>query len=632
MIDDVARRPKPVVAESPAAPAPGDGTPGTLDHVVQFYDDDGFLCDTVARFIGAGLAAGESVLIIATDLHRRVFTQRISANGFDVERALADGRLVLLDAGETVRSIFVGNMPDWDRVTEVLGGLLDKMSRGVPRVRAYGEMVDLLWRDGKPAAAIRLEQMWNDLGRHHRFSLLCAYVMGNFYKETDGKLFDEVCRAHAHVIPAEAYSNLEDADARLREVTMLQQRANALATEIQHRKAVEARLASMIADQRSRSDDMEEGLRHFIESVTDYAMFMLDETGHVATWNEGARRIKGWNADEIIGQHFSRFYPEEEVRAGKCEYELTIAAREGRFEDEGWRIRKDGTRFWANVIISRVVDRKTGALVGFAKVTRDLTQRRAHELERLARAAAEAELAERRKQDGMRERLLGVVGHDLRSPLSAISMAASVMLKKGTLAGGDVKMTARIARNADRMAKMISQLLDLTRARLGGGIPIDPKPVDLGEICGEVVSDIEVAQPERTFAYERHGDGKGVWDKERMAQVVANLVGNAVQYGAPDQPITVRLDDEGEAVCLTVHNDGPPIPADILPAIFDPFRRGKDGARERSESLGLGLFIVHEIVRAHGGEIVVRSVEGEGTTFTVRMARQRPVAPTPTPT
>ena len=205
--------------------------------------------------------------------------------------------------------------------------------------------------------------------------------------------------------------------------------------------------------------------------------------------------------------------------------------------------------------------------------------------------------------------------------MRAIAMAASVMLKKGTLEGSDMKMAARIARNADRMAKMISQLLDLTRARLGGGIPIEPKPIDLCEVCLEVVEDSEVANPDRVFRFAYSGDVRGTWDRERLAQVVANLVGNAVKYGRADGVIDVRLDGDGErGVRLSVHNDGAPIPPDVLPTIFDPFRRGSEH-RERAESLGLGLFIVQEIVRTHGGTIDVASTEAEGTTFTVCLPR-----------
>ncbi len=597
---------------------------GDFNHVVQFYEDDALLCDTVARFIGAGLAAGENVVIIATELHRHAFRERLEANDFDVTRALASGRLTLVDASETLARIVVDGVPDPRCADDVLGAMLGGVAAALRPVRVYGEMVDLLWRDGQHAAALRLEEMWNELGRRYRFSLLCAYLMGSFYGQPDARDFGRVCRTHARVVPAERYSRLDDAQERLREMTRLQQRADVLEAEIDRRKAAEARLAGMVTVQSSRGDESEARFRLIVESVYDYAIFMLDAGGHVSSWNGGAERIKGWRADEIIGKHFSTFYPEEEVEAGRCELELRVAARDGRFEDEGWRVRKDGSRFWANVVISRVLDPATGALVGFAKVTRDLSQRRALELEKVRRAAAEAELAERKKSDSVRERLLGVVGHDLRAPLSAIAMAAGVMLKRGTLESNDMKMAARIARNADRMAKMISQLLDFTRARLGGGIPIDPKPMDLGEVCGELLGDSEIAHPDRSFTLDRHGDLHGVWDRERMAQVLANLVGNAAKYGKPGAPIAIRLDgDAADVVRLEVHNDGAPIAADVLPSIFDPFRRG-DEHRERAESLGLGLYIVHEIVRVHGGTIAAASTAEEGTTFTVTLPRHAP--------
>ena len=595
--------------------------PADVNHVVQFYEDDAFLCDTVARFAGAGLAAGESVIIIATELHRHGLRQRLAANDFDVDRALASGRLQLLDAAETLERLLVGGMPDRARADEVLGGLVRAAGAGRTHVRAYGEMVDLLWRDGKHAAALRLEEMWTELVRQHDFSLLCAYVLGNFYRESHSPDFQRVCEAHGRTLPAESYALLEHSDDQLREISFLQQRARALEAEVEERKAAERRLASLVAVETTRGDLNDDRFRLIVESVNDYAIFMLDAGGHVSSWNAGAERIKGWRAEEIVGSHFSRFYPEEDVRAGKCEWELEVAARDGRFEDEGWRVRKDGTRFWANVIISRIIDRETGLLIGFAKVTRDLSQRRALELEKIARAAAEAELAARKQADSLRERLLGVVGHDLRAPLSAISMAANVMLKRGALEGSDVKMAARIARNADRMAKMISQLLDFTRARLGGGIPIDPRPTDLAEVCGEILADSEIAHPDRKFSFARSGDTRGVWDRERLAQVLANLVGNAAKYGDPQAPIAIAIDEAGEAVRLRVHNSGEPIPPDVLPTIFDPFRRG-DHHRERAESLGLGLYIVSEIVRAHAGTIDATSTAEEGTTFTVTLPRQ----------
>ena len=373
--------------------------------------------------------------------------------------------------------------------------------------------------------------------------------------------------------------------------------------------------AAATGTQEQKSAHDGERFRLLVESVKDYAIFLLDAQGHVSSWNEGAQRIKGYSAEEIIGQHFSRFYRPED--AAKCEMELKVAAREGRFEDEGWRVRKDGTLFWANVVISRIFDRD-GTLIGFAKVTRDLTSRRQLEEERVARAALERALAEHKKIEELREQLIGIVGHDLRSPLSTIATATALMLKRGTLSEPDSKAAARIARSADRMSKIIAQLLDFTRARLGGGIAIDPHPVDLADVCADVIAEIEIAHPEHTIRFEADGDSRGVWDKERMAQVVSNRVGNAVQHGRSDGVVHVRLRNERDALTLTVHNEGAPIAADLLPLVFDPFR-GRTS--EAAPGLGLGLYICREIIHAHRGEISVQSSTATGTTFTVQLPR-----------
>lgn len=366
----------------------------------------------------------------------------------------------------------------------------------------------------------------------------------------------------------------------------------------------------------------EERFHMMVDCVKDYAIFMLTPTGEVATWNAGAKQIKGYDAHEIVGQHFSRFYPDEAVRAGRCEHMLRTASEAGRVEDEGWRVKKDGSRFWANVVITRVLD-KNGQLIGFTKVTRDLTERRKLEEERIARVRAESELAEQRKLDELREQLLGVVGHDLRGPLGALSMAVNLMMKRGNLPDAEMKTAALIARNGDRMSKMVSQLLDFTRARLGGGIPLEPKPMELAELCTELVAECEAAHPDRTIVFEADLYTAGLWDRERLGQVVANLLGNAVQHGAPGQPIELRVHDESDrTVRVTVHNEGPPIPETMLPTIFDPFRRAalRRTGKDSSGSLGLGLFIVREIVQAHGGRVEVESNEG-GTTFTVTLPR-----------
>jgi len=603
----------------------GDGNaetrpPAEARHIVQFYEDDAFLCDIVARFVGAGIVAGESVVVIATELHRHAFCQRLKSDHVDVAAAKESGRLMMLDARETLERFMVDGQPDWDRFVEVVGGVLKTAAAHRGRVRAYGEMIDLLWRTGNPAGAVRLERMWNELGGRHDFSLLCAYVMHNFYKEEDAKGTEEICRAHSQVVTSDGSLALDERDAREREIDVLQQRARALQIEVERRREAEAKLAELLAERTREGAQTEERFKRLVASVTDYAIFMLDATGHVISWNAGAQRIKGWDAEEIIGQHFSRFYEEAEVRSGKCEMELEVAARDGRFEDEGWRVRKDGTRFWANVIISRMRDAK-GELIGFAKVTRDLTERRKLEEERRARAALEAELAEQKKTSEMREQLIAIVGHDLRSPLAAMSTAVSAMIKRAVVPDAELKSLALIARNAERMTRMVSQLLDFTRARLGGGVPVERQDVDLGRVCVDLIAELEARRPDREIVFDCDVDTRGFWDPDRIGQVAANLLGNAVQHGTAGAAIHVHALDAGDEVRLVVQNAGV-IPADVLPHVFSPFRRGRNDTTSKSESLGLGLYIVEEIVRAHGGTIEARSSEAEGTTFEVRLPRR----------
>lgn len=228
---------------------------------------------------------------------------------------------------------------------------------------------------------------------------------------------------------------------------------------------------------------------------------------------------------------------------------------------------------------------------------------------------------EHRRSAEFRERFIGIVSHDLRTPMNAISMNAGLLAKAPALPPDLVKRAERIVVNVDRVSRMVSELLDFTRGRLGGGIPVDRVPTDLRTVVTRVVEDFEQMHPSRKIEVEFHGNTSGTWDSERLAQVVANLVGNAVEHGAREAPIRVAVRGEEETVVLCVHNAGPPIPPEALPQVFDPFRRAKKGsACDGSAGLGLGLFIAKEIARAHAGTIAVASDEG-GTTFTVTLPR-----------
>jgi len=371
--------------------------------------------------------------------------------------------------------------------------------------------------------------------------------------------------------------------------------------------------------ERRTAEEAAQRFQLLVESVKDYAIFILDPAGNIRTWNSGAERIKGYKAGEIIGKHFSIFYPPEDVAAGKTERELEIVTREGRFEEEGWRIRKDGSRMWANVTITALRNAE-GTLVGFAKVTQDLTQRRAADETARALASERAALAEKTRVQEFQERFLAILGHDLRNPLSSIDMGAGILRQRST-DPATIRVLDRMHVSALRMSRMIEQILDLTRVRLASGIELARAPMDLGDALTRVVDELRTAHPSRTIDLSAP-PLPGHWDRDRLEQVFSNLVGNALFYGDRNRPVTVQGRMAGRFVSVDVHNEGPPIPAELQATIFDPFRRGTHDKREsKTAGLGLGLYISNELAIAHGGTIELRSNSTEGTTFQVNLPR-----------
>jgi signal transduction histidine kinase len=213
---------------------------------------------------------------------------------------------------------------------------------------------------------------------------------------------------------------------------------------------------------------------------------------------------------------------------------------------------------------------------------------------------------------------IGILGHDLRNPLGSIAVCAALLLRRSHLDAQDAETTARIIRSTQRMGRMITQLLDLTRARLGGGIPIAPMPTDLREVCRNVVEEFEAA-----IQLEVEGDLTGTWDQDRLAEVLSNLAGNAIEYAARGTSVIVKAHADGAEVVVEISNQGDPIPEDVLPFIFEPFRRARQHEKSATGNLGLGLYIAHQIVRSHGGTLDAHCAEGT-TTLVMRLPRRPP--------
>jgi len=232
------------------------------------------------------------------------------------------------------------------------------------------------------------------------------------------------------------------------------------------------------------------------------------------------------------------------------------------------------------------------------------------------------DITEHKHAEQFRERLMGIVSHDLRSPLHSISLNTELLLRREDVSEPVLTGVRRIARSTERMSRMITDLLDFTRARLGGGIPVQRRPGHLVELVRATFEEFEVSHPGRVVLSHAPGPYTGEWDPDRLAQVISNLVGNALHHGAGNTPVEVALRQEAPMLVLTVHNQGAPIPEALLPHVFDPFRGAGGGSRQGlGLGLGLGLYIVQQFLQAHGGSIPVDSRADSGTTFTVRLPR-----------
>ncbi len=379
-----------------------------------------------------------------------------------------------------------------------------------------------------------------------------------------------------------------------------------------------------------------------VQSIKDYAVFMLNPEGRILSWNEGARLIKGYTASEVLGRSFEIFYPREAVAEGFPKRELKEAARLGRFEDEGWRIRKDGSRFWANVVITAIRD-WSGTLIGFAKVTRDLTARReAEEQARMlaAEQAARAEVMRRNEKlhqlnaelesalalaersTRMRDDVLAVVAHDLRNPVHTILGAAEVVeeIEAGEEQERHLHLIQKAAR---RMERLISDLLDVASIE-NGTLSLRTGSVDFKVLVADVMEQFEKRARQRKIDLRSETDPDIpviTGDQDRLTQALSNVLGNAIKFTPEGGTVRVRVARNGEEVVVSVSDTGVGISPADLPHVFDRFWRSRDTT---TKGAGLGLPIACGIMEAHGGKIWADSEVGVGTTMTFALTAGEP--------
>lgn len=349
-------------------------------------------------------------------------------------------------------------------------------------------------------------------------------------------------------------------------------------------------------------------LHAVIESATD-AVYVKDLDGRYVLINPATARAFNRAPHEILGRSDVELLgPDSAAATLEHDRAVTESGQTDTYEDsEGG----PGTDcIWQTT--KGVLRRGDGTIYALFGISRDVTARRRLELEREQEAR-------------FQERFIGVLGHDLGNPLAAVRLTAAALLARDMLTPEVRRGVERIDGSAGRMARLVRQLLDFTRARMAGGIPLRPREVSLEEVCRRIISELEPAHPERGVCLEVQGDSRGVWDEERLGQVLSNLVGNALQHSPEGTQVRVRLAaTDSHFQRLEVHNGGPPIPDSLRPRLFAPFHRAPPEPgqpKPQHQGLGLGLYIVSQIVTAHGGWVDVASSLDAGTCFSVTLPR-----------
>ena len=391
-----------------------------------------------------------------------------------------------------------------------------------------------------------------------------------------------------------------------------------------------------LADEKLKG--IEERHRLMIQSVKDYAIFMLDPNGLISTWNEGAERTKGYKAEEIIGHHFREFYPPEDQLSKKPEKELEIAIRDGRVEDFGWRVRKDGTTFWADVIISAIRDSKN-KLIGFTKVTKDLTsQREAEEKLKASYASLESTVQERTKElieakkaaenaSIAKSTFLANMSHEIRTPLGAIIGFADLMAKKDIPREELGFYTDVIQRNSSQLLRIIDDILDLSKVE-AGRMDIEHIRFSLPELLTDMASLLGLRARENSIRFELIAETPipelVLTDPTRLRQILFNVVGNAIKFTEKGE-VKVSIFFSNNLLTFEVKDTGRGISPDQATKLFQPFTQADASTNRKYGGTGLGLALTKGLCQAMGGDFILKSSAlGKGSIFVASVMIEAP--------
>lgn len=369
-----------------------------------------------------------------------------------------------------------------------------------------------------------------------------------------------------------------------------------------------------------------ERYKMLVENVQDYAIFLMDPNGYIQTWNKGAEKTKGYKSEEIIGKHFSLFYSQQDNDDNKPAQELEIAKKLGRVEDEDWRIRKDGTKFWANVVITALYD-EDKVLQGFAKVTRNLTERKENEDSlRSANALLREQQKELKKLNESKDEFISLASHQLRTPATVIKQLLGVLIE-GYIEGVPESIMDLLQKTYDSNERQISIVNSLLKvAHIDSGkIKLRKQPTEINRIIDDVLAQYRSLIDDRnqTICTELSQEKLlGEVDEQYFRMIIENILDNASKYTCEKGEITIRTDEVPGFVRVHIKDTGVGILPENIPTLFDKFQRIPNELSHKVAGSGLGLYWVKKVIELHDGKINVHSKYGEGTTFIVQVPKK----------
>ncbi len=545
-------------------------------HIAQLYRSPAFLADAVGLYLAEGVRRGESCLVIAIPEHGDGIQAAMARHGAEPSELIAAGRLALHDAERVLSDLIDGSRLDRTRAEQVLAASLDELCTKAP-LRAYGEMVMLLWRTGNAATAVELEQVWNKLLADRPVSLLCGYQLDHVGATFPS--FSEACQEHVVVLPSEQYLELAPAD----------------------RLTTAARLEHEAREAKAR----EQFINSIVDSTQDCIKVLDLDARLLYVSKGGMAALELCDFESARGAYWIDFWEEADRDAASAAVEAARRGEISQFVGYFPTMVTKQPRWW-HVVVSPVRD-AAGGVHQILAVSRDITDRK--QLEEELRRSIDA-----------RDQFLSIASHELRTPMTSIQlqlqMARATFVKSGSLPPDRLARLLDLSmRQIRRLASLVESMLDVSSIH-AGKLAVSRGPADLSRIAATAYERLrdQLDAAACNVTLDLAPELPGHWDADRIEQVVENLLANVIKYAAGSN-VTLITRRSADCARLVVADRGPGVPADKHSAIFERFERV--GSTRSIGGLGLGLFIARQLVEAHGGHICASDTEGGGATFTI---------------